>query len=220
MISTLSFEDGRSTKKTSSSLPFRRSSGGREAMLFAGLGTVAVLVLCVIFTVIFFTRRKLAVKFLILLKPFKNKTFRKEIIAAYRLFHSHQHFPIQLGLAALATFGIELVYIYTNFLVARGMGFENAEFASFLLLIPLLSLYILDIVLKGWSAGYFSRSEKVPTRLNMDGTLDPRGDYLSLTRLILRFKRLTEKRLVTLVWKLEIAVGSLTLFLIMIAGLI
>ena len=89
-------------------------------------------------------------------------------------------------------------------------------YSLFVALIPLLSLYILDMLLKGWSAGYFSRSEKIPTKINRDGTLAPGGDYLSLTRFILRFKSLTEKRLVSLVWKLEIAVGSLTLFLILL----
>lgn len=92
-------------------------------------------------------------------------------------------------------------------------------YSLFVALIPLLSIYILDVVLKGWSAGYFSRSEKIPTRVNGDGTLAPGGDYLSFTRLILRFKSLTEEKLVSLVWKLEIAIGSLTLFLILIAGL-
>jgi len=87
-------------------------------------------------------------------------------------------------------------------------------YGLFLVLVPLLSLYILDIMLKGYSAGYFSRSEKIPTKINMDGTLASGGDYLSLTRLILRFRSLTEKRLVSLVWKLEIAVGSATVLLL------
>ncbi len=86
----------------------------------------------------------------------------------------------------------------------------------FVVLIPLLSIYILDVVLKGWSAGYFSRSEKIPTMVNGDGTLVSGGDYLSLPRFILRFKSLTEKKLVSLVWKLEIAVGGLTLFLVIL----
>ncbi len=91
-------------------------------------------------------------------------------------------------------------------------------YGMFVVLIPLLSLYILDIVLKGYSAGYFSRSEKLPTRVNGDGILVPAGDYLSLTRLILRFRGLTEKGLVSLVWKLEIAVGSLTLLLVIMGA--
>lgn len=88
----------------------------------------------------------------------------------------------------------------------------------FPVLIPLLSLYILDVVLKGYSAGYFSRSEKLPTKVNGDGTLASAGDYISLTRLILRFRGMTEGGLVGLVWKLEIAVGSIT-FLLVVMGM-
>lgn len=98
----------------------------------------AFMVLIVAFVLIFFTRRRLAVKFLIILKPFKNKTLRKEIIAVYRLFHSHRHFPLQLGLAALATLGIQFLSISINFLVARGMNFHQIGFSSFFILIPLI----------------------------------------------------------------------------------
>ncbi|MDP8215044.1 MAG: lysylphosphatidylglycerol synthase transmembrane domain-containing protein [Candidatus Euphemobacter frigidus] len=101
---------------------------------------VAALTLVNVFALLFFTRRKLAVKFLVLLKPFKNKTLRKEIIAVYRLFHSHRRFPLQLGLAALATLGIEFLYIYINFLIARGMGFTSVGFSSFMLLVPLIAV--------------------------------------------------------------------------------
>ena len=55
------------------------------------------MVLIVVFALLFFTRRRLAVKFLVILKPFKNKTIRKKIIAVYRLFHSHRHFPVMSG---------------------------------------------------------------------------------------------------------------------------
>lgn len=90
-------------------------------------------------------------------------------------------------------------------------------YGLFPVLIPLLSLYILDVLLKGYSAGYFSRSEKIPTMVNGDGTLASGGDYLSLTRLILRFRGLTERKLVSLIWKLEIFVGGITFLFVVIS---
>ncbi len=100
----------------------------------------AVMVLIVVFALLFFTQRRLAVKFLIVLKPFKSKALRKKIISVYRLFHSHRHFPRQLILAALATLAIQFLYISINFLVARGMNFHNVSFTSFLILIPLITV--------------------------------------------------------------------------------
>jgi glycosyltransferase 2 family protein len=100
----------------------------------------AVMVLIVAFALLFFTRQRLAVKFLIVLNPFKNRALRKKIIAVYRLFHSHRRFPRQLCLAALATLVIQFLYISINFLVARGMNFHNIGFTSFLILIPLITV--------------------------------------------------------------------------------
>jgi glycosyltransferase 2 family protein len=101
---------------------------------------VTFMVLIVGFAILFFTRRRLAVKFLIVLKPFKSKKIRKEIIAVYRLFHSHRHFSRQLCLAALASLGIQFLYISVNFLVARGMNFHNINFSVFFILIPLIAV--------------------------------------------------------------------------------
>ncbi len=101
---------------------------------------VGTMFLIISFALLFFTRRKLAVKFLIFLKPFKNKTFRKEIIAVYRLFHRHQKFPLQLGLATLATLGIEFIYILIDFLIARGMNFTSVTFSACVIFVPLIAV--------------------------------------------------------------------------------
>ncbi|MEA1927626.1 MAG: lysylphosphatidylglycerol synthase transmembrane domain-containing protein [Candidatus Auribacterota bacterium] len=101
---------------------------------------VGAMVLIVSFAIIFFTRRKLAVKFLIFLKPFKNKTFRKEVIASYRLFHSHRHFPLQLRLAVLATLVIEFIYVSINFIIARGLDFNDVPFSACLIFVPLIAV--------------------------------------------------------------------------------
>ncbi len=110
---------------------------------------VALLVLGFLFMLFFFTRRKLAGKFLVVLKPFKSKRLRRNVIEVYRLFHSHKHFPLQISLATLATLGIELLIIFLNFLVARGMGYPDVSFFSFLLLIPLIAVITLVPSLNG-----------------------------------------------------------------------
>ena len=110
---------------------------------------VALLVVGLTFTLFFLTRRKLASKFLVILKPFKSKTLRKNVIEVYRLFHSHQHFPLQISLAALASFGIELLIIFLNYMVARGLGYDTVSFQSFLLLIPLIAVITLLPSLNG-----------------------------------------------------------------------
>jgi len=101
---------------------------------------VTLMVLVVAAAILFFTWRKFAVKFLIVLEPFKSKKLRKEIISVYRLFHSHRHFSRQLCLAALASLGIQFIYISVNFLIARGMNFHNINFSVFFILIPLIAV--------------------------------------------------------------------------------
>ena len=75
------------------------------------------------------------------------------------------------------------------------------------LLIPLLFLHIADVSLKGLSAGYFSSSEKRHTSINADEILVPGTDYLSLTRLILMFRPMTERQLVTFFWAATFILG-------------
>jgi len=110
---------------------------------------VALLVIGMGFMLVFFTRRKLASKFLIVLKPFKSKGLRQNVIAVYRLFHSYKHFPIQIGTAALITFGIEFLIISLNFMVARGLGLSAVSFKMFLLLIPMIAVATLLPSLNG-----------------------------------------------------------------------
>ena len=85
-------------------------------------------------------------------------------------------------------------------------------FGTYSLLIPLLFLHIADVALKAASAGYFSSSEKTPTRVNGYNILVPGDDYLSLTRLVLRLRPMTERQLVYFFWGLFSVVGFATVF--------
>ncbi|MBN1896715.1 MAG: hypothetical protein JW789_03235 [Candidatus Aenigmarchaeota archaeon] len=78
------------------------------------------------------------------------------------------------------------------------------------LLLPLLVLHMADIFIKGISAGYFSSSEKVRTRVGKNDILVPRSDYLSLSRIVLRKKPMNEKQLVRFFWSLSLMVGIFT----------
>lgn len=82
------------------------------------------------------------------------------------------------------------------------------------LFVPLLSLHILNAFLKLFSAGYFSFTEKKPTQIEEDGKLRARNDFISLPRLILRFKRTSEPSLVITIWILTIIIGIVTTFAI------
>ena len=116
--------------------------GGGYRLLPSRLPGVILLfiVLLFAFLIIFFFWRKFAARFLFLLKPFKNKVFRRKVLEIYRIFHSHQRFPIQVGLAALATFGIEFLFISLNYLIVQGLGYDSVTFSSFLLFIPLIAV--------------------------------------------------------------------------------
>jgi UDP-N-acetylglucosamine--dolichyl-phosphate N-acetylglucosaminephosphotransferase len=81
------------------------------------------------------------------------------------------------------------------------------------LIIPLLVLHTADMIIKGFSAGFFSSSEKKKTRVNGEGILLPRKDYLSLIRLVLRKKPMNERQLVRFFWAMSIIVGITTVAL-------
>ncbi len=81
------------------------------------------------------------------------------------------------------------------------------------LLIPLLFLHIADVALKGVSAGYFSSSEHAPTKINGDNVLVPGNDYLSLSRLVLRIRPMTEKQLVRFFWAASSFLGISTVII-------
>jgi len=127
------------------------------------------------------------------------------------------------GFAALGFFLILLAFLLHNKYPARifpgdcGTLLIGGFFASLALyynlwnaLVPLLSLHIADCLLKGSSAGYFSYSEKRPTKVLRSGILRPRRDFLSFVRLLLKLKPMKEPEVVRIVWALEIMVGTLT----------
>jgi len=124
----------------------------------------------------------------------------------------------------LGIFLILLSFLFYNKYPARifpgniGTLLIGGFFASFTLyyslyffLIPLLSLHIIDCLLKGFSAGYFSFSEKKPTKVLKNGILKPEKDFLSFIRLLLRIKPMDEKQTVRTIWFFEVLVGVLTL---------
>ncbi|MFB0544600.1 MAG: multidrug transporter [Asgard group archaeon] len=80
----------------------------------------------------------------------------------------------------------------------------------YLILIPLLTLHIINSLLKGYSAGYFSFSEKKPTKVLKNGILKPRDDFLSFVRLLLKFRPMKELEIVRIIWAIQTAVGVLT----------
>ncbi|CAB3288851.1 Glycosyl transferase, family 4, conserved region [Methanocaldococcus lauensis] len=69
--------------------------------------------------------------------------------------------------------------------------------------------YIIDASLKYISAGVMSRDEHKPTTLKEDGKLYYLGGYLSLPRLILKYKPMKEYQLVLILWIIGIFFGIL-----------
>ena len=80
-------------------------------------------------------------------------------------------------------------------------------FNLYYLLVPLLFLHIADAAIKGVSAGYFSSNEHRPTKINGDNILVPGNDYLSLSRVVLKLRPMTERQLVGLFWAATSIVG-------------
>jgi len=135
-------------------------------------------------------------------------------------------FTLGNDMLAFTNFGIFLIllafllhnkYPAKIFLGNAGTLLVGSFFASltlqydlYFILIPLVSLHIIDCILKGWSAGYFSSSEKKPTKVLKNGILQPRDDFLSFIRLLLRIKPMKEPETVKLIWLLQIIVGVLT----------
>jgi UDP-N-acetylglucosamine--dolichyl-phosphate N-acetylglucosaminephosphotransferase len=85
--------------------------------------------------------------------------------------------------------------------------------------IPLMSLYIIDMALKACSSGYAGRAEMMPTHISRSGMLVPRGRNISLAKAILRLKGMDEAGLVGTLWKMQAAVGVVT-FVMVIGGII
>ncbi len=76
------------------------------------------------------------------------------------------------------------------------------------LILPLLTLHMADVALKGLSAGFFSSSEKKRTKVIAGGTLVPRNDYTSLSRLVLKLKPMGERDLVRFFWSVLVIIGT------------
>lgn len=93
------------------------------------------------------------------------------------------------------------------------------SYGLYSVVIPLMSLYILDMALKAWSSGYAGRNEMTPTKVSRSGLLVARGASMSLARLLIRLGQTDERGLVNRVLKLQAVVGAATLALVM-GGLI
>ncbi|ACV24140.1 MraY family glycosyltransferase [Methanocaldococcus fervens] len=93
-------------------------------------------------------------------------------------------FPGDVGTLPIGAFLASLAVIYK-------------EYVSFLII---MMPYIIDASLKYLSAGVMSRDEHKPTTLGEDGRLYYIGGYLSLPRLILKYKAMKEYQLVLILW--------------------
>jgi UDP-N-acetylglucosamine--dolichyl-phosphate N-acetylglucosaminephosphotransferase len=93
-------------------------------------------------------------------------------------------------------------------------------YSLYYLLIPLLFMHIADVALKGVSAGYFSSSEKTKTGINGDNILVPGSDYMSLPRIVLRLRPMTEKQLVNFFWALTSLIGISAIVIVGVLGVL
>ncbi|WP_456419108.1 MraY family glycosyltransferase [Methanocaldococcus infernus] len=90
------------------------------------------------------------------------------------------------------------------------LSIVNNEFLYFVvIMIP----YFIDASLKYLSAGVMSRDKHKPTVLGEDGKLYYKGGYLSLPRLILKYKPMSEKSLVLTLWSIEVLFGMLAILI-------
>ena len=102
-------------------------------------------------------------------------------------------FPGDVGTLPIGAFLAVLAIVYK-------------EYIPFLIImIP----YVIDASLKYLSAGVMSRDEHKPTTLREDGKLYYIGGYLSLPRLILKYKPMKEPHLVMALWVIGIFFGVL-----------
>ncbi|MFQ6010137.1 MAG: hypothetical protein ACE5J7_03410 [Candidatus Aenigmatarchaeota archaeon] len=89
-------------------------------------------------------------------------------------------------------------------------------YGMYIVLVPLLGIHILDCLFKGCSSGYFSSHEKKPTKILGNGMLKPRDDFLSVVRMLLKIKPMTEKMVVKILWSFEILIGIATVSILVI----
>ncbi|WP_457611994.1 MraY family glycosyltransferase [Methanocaldococcus sp.] len=79
----------------------------------------------------------------------------------------------------------------------------------FIIMLP----YFIDASLKYISAGVMSRDQHKPTVLGEDNRLYYKGGYLSLPRLILKYKPMNEKDIVLTIWLIEVIFGLLSILI-------
>ncbi|XRP96621.1 MraY family glycosyltransferase [Methanocaldococcus sp. 16A] len=102
-------------------------------------------------------------------------------------------FPGDVGTLPIGAFLAVLAVIYK-------------EYIPFLII---MLPYLIDAALKYLSAGVMSRDEHKPTTLREDGKLYYIGGYLSLPRLILKYKPMKEYQLVAVLWIIGIFFGMI-----------
>ncbi|XRO76158.1 MraY family glycosyltransferase [Methanocaldococcus sp. 10A] len=102
-------------------------------------------------------------------------------------------FPGDVGTLPIGAFLAVLAVIYK-------------EYIPFLII---MLPYLMDAALKYLSAGVMSRDEHKPTTLREDGKLYYIGGYLSLPRLILKYKPMKEYQLVAVLWIIGIFFGMI-----------
>lgn len=83
--------------------------------------------------------------------------------------------------------------------------------APFLKLLILLIPFFLDACLKLLSVGIISSADIKPSYVDDEGFLVPQKNYLSLSTLIMRIKKVREWQLVLSIWTFEIILGVITL---------
>ena len=110
-------------------------------------------------------------------------------------------FPGDVGTLPIGAFLAVLAVVYK-------------EYIPFLVI---MMPYVIDASLKYLSAGVMSRDEHKPTTLKEDGKLYYIGGYLSLPRLILKYKPMREPHLVTVLWIIGIFFGIVGILISLIA---
>ena len=167
-------------------------AGSNIFNLFAGLNGVEVGTSAII--AFFFVIASLMLSFAV---PFYMSVGMFFILTAFLMYNKYpaKVFPGDVGTLLIGGFFASMTLYY-------GM---------YIILVPLLTMHIVDSLLKWYSAGYFSSHEKRPTKIMRNGILKPRDDFLSMIRMLLRIKPMTEKQTVNTLWLFEALIGIATI---------
>ncbi len=79
------------------------------------------------------------------------------------------------------------------------------------LILPLLSLHFSDALLKFFTAGYFSSSEKPKSKVGKNGILIPGKGYLSIPKVFMKAFKLSEKKLVSYLLLAQLIIAACVL---------